>query len=309
MRLGLSFTIAWAVLLICRSPIASTSIVSPARGTCSRAPELARSQPAISNQELADRSWMVERAATLNCELKKGQISSSRQLRNTLRKDFQEQGLDHLLPWSPHAAVAVKLIERRDEDCQIDETERMALNQDTGKYQWLPASATPGLCVSAAGLGLQRAMRGSSVLQQQWATKIGVTSIGCAAPATGRPANHPDPDRLGEQRPADRALFAAALSRQAHAAIGLVCPRCRQFGLPARGVAQGPQRPPAAAASPTRSVEQAGAGATATALSAAARLVIAASTAATPCRNQAPAPAAESRRPKWPSYPLGWLRW
>ena len=22
------------------------------------------------------------------------------QLRNTLRKDFQEQGLDHLLPWS-----------------------------------------------------------------------------------------------------------------------------------------------------------------------------------------------------------------
>ena len=106
-------------------------------GAAVSAPELARSQPAISNQELADRSWMVERAATLNCELKKGQISSSRQLRNTLRKDFQDQGLDHLLPWSSsnNAAVAVKLIERRlDEDCQIDETERMALNQDIWKY-------------------------------------------------------------------------------------------------------------------------------------------------------------------------------
>ena len=101
-------------------------------GAAVPAPELARSQPAISNQELADRSWMVERAATLNCELKKGQIRHG----SCLRKDFQEQGLDHLLPWSSsnNAAVAVKLIERRlDEDCQIDETERMALNQDIWK--------------------------------------------------------------------------------------------------------------------------------------------------------------------------------
>jgi len=54
-----------------------------------------------------------------------------------LRKDFQEQGLDHLLPWSSsnNAAVAVKLIERRlNEDCRIDGTERMALNQEIWKY-------------------------------------------------------------------------------------------------------------------------------------------------------------------------------
>ena len=106
-------------------------------GAAFSSPELACSQPAISNQELADRSWMVERAATLNCELKKGKIASSRQLRNTLLKDFQEQGLDHLLPWSSsnNAAVAVKLIERRlDEQCELDETERMGMNQDIWKY-------------------------------------------------------------------------------------------------------------------------------------------------------------------------------
>jgi hypothetical protein len=41
------------------------------------------------------------------------------------------------MPWSSsnNAAAAVKLIEQRlDEDCQLDETKRMALNQDIWKY-------------------------------------------------------------------------------------------------------------------------------------------------------------------------------
>ena len=89
----------------------------------------------------------------------------------------------------------------------------------------------------AAGLGLQRAMRGIVFVVRSNSNelhKIGVTKDWLrGSAATGRPANHPDSHRLGEQRPADRALFAAALSRQAHAAIGLVCPRCRQLGLSA----------------------------------------------------------------------------